>query len=199
MSRSSSLSDSLAATAKEKKAEQKKPTDRDSKSKEKREEKNKGGKRRLIIAIVAFLIIAVIAFVFLTYFNSGLLLSVPFSTFKDNFNSAHHVAVIGTYANQTQYAYVAQCAVQLIQTIVHSRNVSFYLINQTSCTYQEGSLGKISIKNDTPSNCLLSTKSYPTVFLNYSEMDHQLITLENIYIYGDKTYMSQCPIAVDLS
>jgi hypothetical protein len=188
----------LATAAKERKTELKKPSERsDSKSKEAAKEEKKGIRRTRIIVIAAFLIIFVIALVSIIFL--GLPLSVPFSTFKGNFDASQHVAVIGTYKNQTQYAYVAQCAIQLIQTIVHSRNVSFYLINQTLCVYQEGSLGHISILNDTPSNCLFAAKPYPTVFLNYSEMNSTTITLDKIYIYGNKPYMSQCPIAVDLS
>ena len=188
----------MANAAKDKKAEQKKPADRsEAKSKEKPKEEKKGigTKRMIAIAALLIIIVAVIAFVVL----SNSLLTVPFSTFKSNFNAAQHVAVIGTYGNQTQYAYVAQCSIQLIQTIVHSRNVSFFLINQTLCTYQKGSLGNISIESDTPSDCLVNASSYPTVFLNYSETNSTVITLDKIYVYGDKAYMSQCPIAVDLS
>jgi len=129
--------------------------------------------------------------------------SVPFSTFKQNFDAAQRVAVVLTYGNQSQFVAESQCATQVIQLLAHSRNattIDFYILNQTMCTYPKGGLGhEVTILNDTPGNCLAMVGPEPTIFLNHSATNYSVVTAYRLYTYGNPAFMLGCPIAISLS
>lgn len=151
----------------------------------------------LMIAIPLILVFAVFVLVILPT------LTVPFSTFKSNFASAKRVAIIASYNVQAGSGATLECATQAVQVAAHSRNattIDFYVINQTSCLESVGGLGHVfTPAANTISNCLNSTKSETSLFLNYSATNDTLITPYKLYIYGNIEYMNHCPIAVDLS
>ncbi|MCL5238920.1 MAG: hypothetical protein M1286_00385 [Candidatus Marsarchaeota archaeon] len=142
--------------------------------------------------------------VFVIFFAVVLpMLSVPFSTFKSNFLSSTRIAVVAQYSNNSYSGAVLQCATQVVQVAAHSRNASsidFFVLNGTTCTYPVGGLGHtVNLATNTIQNCINMTMSEPSVVLNYSSTNQTRITTSRLYVNGDSPYMSQCPIAVDLS
>ncbi len=187
-----------AAEAKAKKEQAKIKKAEVAKVREEKEAKEGPGARTLLmIAIPVVLVILVFYFLILPS------LSVPFSTFKSNFNSAPRVAFFAVYANQSESGAVLQCATQAIEVTAQSRNAStidFYVLNQTSCTYPVGGLGHaVTLATNTISNCISMAGSEPSVYLNVTSSNRTFITAHRFYVYGNYQYMSQCPISVDLS
>ncbi len=168
---------------------------------EKKQQEKKGGSVVTLVALVLVLVAVVLIAFFFVLLPSQV--SVPFSTFKSNLNSASRVAVILTYGNQSQFVRESQCAAQMIQVMAHSRNattIDYYILNRTLCTYPVGGLGHtVSIANATPSKCLSMASAEPNVFLNYSQTNSSLVTAYKLYVYGNSQYMAACPISVDLS
>ncbi|MDE1874248.1 MAG: hypothetical protein KGI04_03990 [Candidatus Micrarchaeota archaeon] len=176
----------------------------DSKGKEKgKTDDKKAGRGRSGIG-TALMIAVPILLAFVAFFAVVLpSLSVPFSTFKGNFQAAQRVAVVASYYSQDQAGSVLQCATQAVQVAAHYRNattIDFFVLNGTGCTYPIGGLGHtVSLATNTTANCLNMTRSEPTLILNYSAVNRTSITPYRLYIGGDAAYMAQCPIAVDLS
>jgi cellobiose-specific phosphotransferase system component IIC len=186
----------MKKAAEEKAKQQKEP----SKAEGKKEQAKQAGSLRtgLMIAVPIVLAFAVFFIVILP------VLSVPFSTFKSNFQSAARIAIIASYGNQTGSGVTLQCAALVAYSVALSRSantIDFYVLNSSSCTsYPMGSLGhEANLATNTIGNCLNMTKSETSLFLNYSASNRTIVTPYRLYVYGNAQYMSQCPIAVDIS
>lgn len=170
---------------------------KESRERSERKQKESNLRNALLIAVPAVLAFAIFFFIVLPT------LSVPFSTFKDNFLASQRVALVASYTDPNQSGTVLQCATQLVQVVAHSKNataIDFYVFNDTACTYPVGGLGHtVTLATNTIQNCINMTRSEPTIFLNYSSMNSTSITPYKLYIGGDTQYMAECPIAVDLS
>jgi len=186
---------SVKKAAEEKAKQQKEP----SKAEGKKEQAKQAGSLRTGLMIAVPIILAFVVF-FIVILP---VLRVPFSTFKSNFQSAARIAIIASYGNQTGSGVTLQCATRAVQVAAHSRNattIDFYVLNSSSCTYPIGGLGhQVNLATNTIGNCLNMTKSETSLFLNYSADNRTIVTPYRLYVYGNAQYMSQCPIAVDLS
>lgn len=158
--------------------------------------------RQLLVAalVLAAVIVAVFALFFILM--NAAFVSVPFSTFKANFDSAPRVAVFVTYQNQTQYQLESHCSSWLVQSISSSRNVSmdFYLLNQTNCTFSSTGIGHLlnGIVTKQASYCQALEGAEPSILLNYAPVNITLVRANQLTIYGNAAYMASCPIAVNI-
>lgn len=185
---------------KEKPAKEKGGSAKGKKQEAKQEKQPKRGpsiRTPLMLGILLLIIFAIFIFVVLPT------LSVPFSTFKSNFASAKRIAVFAVYSNISQSGGVLGCATQVVQFAAHSRNatsIDFYVLNESRCTYPIGGLGHtVTLATNTIGDCLNMTSSETSIFLNYSAYNNTFVTPYKLYVYGNMQYMSECPIAVDLS
>jgi hypothetical protein len=172
-------------------------------AKQQAREKEKNGGRvpstLKTVAIVAVPVVLVLVLFFFVILPSQV--TVPFSTFKSNFEAAQRVAVVLMFNNQTRYVAELQCAPQLIQAIAYTRNrttIDYYQMNATECLYQLG-LGEVTPLNATTGSCLGMISSEPAVILNYSSTDYSVVTAYKLYVHGNAQFMQACPIAVDIS
>lgn len=157
------------------------------------------------LLIYAVIIVAIVAVAAMIYYSSSLNsnTSVPFSTFKQNFNSAKGVSISSTYSTEGQFINESQCFASIIQIVSHSRlpsTIAFYLINQTSCTYSTTGLGnKVNPIVTNASYCVSRAMNETGIFLNYSTSNSTYIQPQHMYIYGNSAYMKACPIAADFA
>ena len=153
-----------------------------------------------MIFVVVLLLLYLVYFIFSNY------VSIPFSTFKSNYLGAPEVGIVLGYSDIAQYSASLQCALTMMQVIanaraVHSWNttsIDFFVVNQTSCTYQKG-LGYANPINATSGECLALANAEPTIFLNYSYSNYTRILPSRLYVGGDAGFMQACPIAAEFS
>lgn len=171
------------------------------KGKQKEETKKKGMNRYTQAGLVVVVAAILIAVVYLLYTSAP----VSFSTFKSNFQSANKVSITATYYNTSQYADESPCMNSIIQVVAHTRKAStidFFFIDASNdtCTYPVGTVGgQISVGSSNSSRCLDIARSEPGIFLNYSQGNAKIVTPYRLTIYGNSTYMSSCPIAIELA
>jgi cytoskeletal protein RodZ len=183
-----------SAKASEKKAEQKG---------ERKEGQRKQPNSRIALIAVAVIVIAAAAFIIFS--NYQIISNVPFSTFKADIQGASRLSITATYYNDSQYAYESTCFTDIIQAIAHTRaasTIDFYIIDQpnNTCTYSKNGLGSsVNPITTNSSYCLSHAYSEDGIFLNYSSTNYTTITASRMYIYGNSAYMSNCPVAVELS
>ncbi|MDE1851654.1 MAG: hypothetical protein KGH69_03130 [Candidatus Micrarchaeota archaeon] len=175
--------------------------DKGSNQKKKEEKPKKGMSKYLQMALVLVVAAILIAVVYLLYTSAP----VSFSTFKSNFQSANRVSITATYYNTTQYADESPCMNSIIQVIAHTRKAStidFFFIDASNntCTYPIGTVGgQISVGSTNSSTCLNTARSEPGIFLNYSQGNAKVVTPYRLTVYGNSTYMSSCPIAIEMA
>ena len=157
-------------------------------------------------AIYAAVIIAVLILAAIIVYSVSLQsnASVPFATFKQNFNNAQRVSIASTYTTEGQFINESQCFSSIIQIVSHTRlpkTIDFYLINQTSCTYSKTGLGgQITPITANASLCVGRALNETGIFLNYTTTGNYTdIEPQHMYIYGNSSYMKACPIAADFA
>lgn len=152
-----------------------------------------------IVLAVAAIAVVLAAFYYLVLPSS----SVPFTTFKSNFDAGKRVAFFVTYGNQSQFAAESTCYTEIIHDVALSRNattIDFFILNSTTCTFSTTGLGKaVNISTASPAQCIARVASEPSIFLNYSATNRTVVKAYDLYQYGNAAYMSSCPIAVDIS
>jgi len=153
----------------------------------------------LAVSLIVVLVIVIAATLVVLLSRPG----VPFSTFKSNFYSASNVAIVATYANESQYIAESACFPTLREIVSEHRNAStvlFFLINasNSTCTFSP-TISPISIETKPASYCLSIANSEPSIFLNYSSTNSSIITAYRLKVFGNAQYMQQCPIAIDMS
>jgi len=153
----------------------------------------------LIVSLIVVLVIVIAALLTVLLSRPG----VPFSTFKSNFYSASNVAIVATYANESQYIAESACFPTLREIVSEHRNAStvlFFLINasNSTCTFSP-TISPISIETKPASYCLSIANSEPSIFLNYSSTNSSIVTAYRLKVFGNAQYMQQCPIAIDMS
>jgi len=178
------------------------------KKKEAPKARSNRGVMKIAVAVVVIVIIAAAAFAIYTYYNSiSGQHSASFSTFESNFNSAQRVAIFATAYNGTVLSSTVGCAtaviVQIVSSQAHHRDpgtIDYYVINQTSCVYAAGGLGKPTSNYTTTSlqNCLNVTGTEPTIYINYTATNSTIIRPEYFYTSGNSAYLAQCGIANEL-
>lgn len=169
-----------------------------------REEGARAHRRRAVYTVVA--IAAAMSIAYVLY--GGLSVPTSFSTFKSNFNSADSVAI---YVNDTNpyYTYAVTCADAIIQELVgptsahrNASTIKFFIIydNSTSCIYNPGIIGSAnsSYANATAEECLNYSRSMPSIFLRYSDVNSTIVTPNRLYISGDARMMTLCGIAYQI-
>ncbi len=160
----------------------------------------KSNKTTYAVIIIAILAVAAIIIYSVSFQSNA---SVPFSTFKQNFNNAQRVSITSTYNTEGQFINESQCFSSIIQIVSHTRlpsTIDFYLINQTSCTYSKTGLGnQVNPITTNASYCRGKAFNETGVFLNYSLGNYTYIEPQHMYIYGDSPYMKACPIAADFA
>ena len=177
--------------------------EKDSKKKNegKSEGKKKGMGRSMTIVLVVLTAAALIAALYLLYSSAP----VSFSTFKGNFQNANRVAITATYYNNSQYVDESPCMNSIIQVVAHTRKAStidFFFIDASNntCTYPVGTVGgQINVGTSNASRCLSIARSETSIFLNYSRGSGIVVTPNKLYVYGNSTYMSSCPIAIEMA
>lgn len=181
-------------TGTEKKAEQGK----EPKKEAKQAENSRPDYRIYIVSAIAIIIVAAAVLLLLPK-ASG----VSFSSFKQNFESANRVALVVYYQNASTYSAETVCATDLVEIIASHRNAStidFYTIDNSSCTYLPGGLGKPgNINTTSASTCLATAASVPSIYLNYSASNYTSIQPYSFKVYGNSKYMDSCPVAVEFS
>lgn len=179
--------------------QQRKPAPGEVKKAEKMPEA-KAPSRKYLYVIALVIIIAAAVIIALPYINS-----VSFSTFKSNFDNSQRVSLVVGYSNLTQYGLETPCFTSIVQVIAHSRKAStidFFLIDQqnSTCLYSKTGLGgDVNLTTASSSYCLGIAGSEPAIFLNYSSSNYTSVSLLRVNAYGNSAYMSQCPIAIELS
>jgi len=157
-------------------------------------------------AIYAVVIIAILAVAAIIIYSVSIQsnASVPFSTFKQNFNNAQRVSIASTYNTEGQFINESQCFSSIIQIVSHTRlpsTLDFYLINQTSCTYSKSGLGnQVTPITTNASFCRGRALNETGIFINYTGAgNYTYIEPQHMYIYGNSSYMRACPIAADFA
>lgn len=167
----------------------------------KNEVKKKGMGMPVTAVLVAAIAVVVIAAVYLLYSSAP----VSFSTFKSNFQNANRVAITATYYNNSQYVDESPCMNSIIQVVAHTRKAStidFFFIDASNntCIYPVGTVGgQINVGTSNASRCLGIAHSETSIFLNYSRGNGIVVTPNKLYVYGNSTYMSSCPIAIEMA
>ncbi len=158
--------------------------------------------RRLFTVFVLAMIIVIAAALVYTYVP-GSIGSMPFSTFKSNFDSAQRIAVLATYNNATEFNSESICFTDIIEIMSRRRDpstIDFFATNSTECTYSPNGLGHaINPMITTPQACIKDANSEPGLFFNYSLTNKTVIASNHMYIYGNDQYFSKCPLAADFS
>lgn len=161
----------------------------------------KSNKTLYAAVIIAVLVVAAIIIYSISPQSNA---SVPFSTFKQNFNNAQRVSIASTYTTEGQFINESQCFSSIIQIVSHTRlpsTIDFYLINQTSCTYSKTGLGnQVTPITANASLCRGRALNETGIFLNYTTTGNYTdIAPQHMYIYGNSSYMKACPIAADFA
>lgn len=172
----------------------KKPDDKSSSSK----------KYAAVIGTIAIILIIAGALVY------GLSGSNPtsFSTFRSNYNSASRVAIYASAGtNGTGISSTIGCATALVESLIASpsshRNAStidFFIMNQTACVYENGVGGTVgNYTYNSPGNCINTSRSEPSIFINYSAVNSTVIKPTALYISGDAQFLSLCGVASEIT
>lgn len=172
-----------------------------------RKKKTYEGAAKYIVATVLVVIIIASAI-----FATGLLSKHPsnasFDAFKSNFNSAPRVNIFVAAYNGTVLSSTVGCATAVIEQIVASQanhrdasTIDLNIINETSCIRTVG-LGTSNVSNYTTTslqNCLNTSDTEPSIFINYSLTNTTIIKPDALYVSGDSMFLSECGIASEIS
>jgi hypothetical protein len=173
------------------------------KGKSKELEESPGRNYLPIIAGIAFIII-VLLLTYLYFSSAQSSITVPFSVFESNLNSAQKLFITVTFHNASQYTDLSICSTSITQVLAQKRKSStigvfFINLGNSTCQY-DNSLGyPITLNTSNSTYCQSLAKTEPGIFLNYSSQNSTIITSKHIYIYGNASYMHTCAIAADFS
>jgi hypothetical protein len=155
--------------------------------------------------IIVVLIIGVAIFA-----NSLLTIKQPntsFNVFSKNFDSAQKVNIFVYDPNSTVYQGTFGCASSVIIQIIanktshrNSSTIDFNVVNQTSCIRSNG-LGGATSNYITTSlqNCLNTTATEPTLYINYSAHNTTIIRPEYLYVSGNLLFLKECGVASEIT
>ena len=177
------------------------PTTKAQPVKEKKQAQGPRGKTTVYAAIALIIIVAAAVAVYLAYYGGSSNSNASFSTFKSNFDSAQRVAVLLSFSNNTQLNYELECSTTVLQVLSSKRSpssIDFFEINQTGCDYSAGLGYPINLTSPNITTCLSKAQAEPGIFFNYSATFSNTITQRHMYISGNSTFFTSCPIAVDL-
>lgn len=165
-----------------------------------------GSSSRKYAAIIGIAVIIVIIAGAAAY---GLMGSKPtdFSTFRNNFNSAGRVAIYTTGHNGTALSATIGCATAVIESIVgnpsthrDSNTIDLFVINQTECAFENGVGGTVgNYTFNSISNCVNASRTEPSIFINYSDVNTTIVKPTSLYIYGDTQFLSLCGVATEIT
>jgi hypothetical protein len=184
-----------------------KPTKKEEKAKEKKPEQAKGGAAKYVIAILIIVVIIIVALFAGVILNPKSPNNSSFETFKKNYDSAARVNIFVAGYNGSILSSTIGCATAIIEQTVASKTnhrnsstIDLNIINQTSCIRSKG-LGVIGANYITTSlqNCLNTTATEPTIYINYSKQNTTIIRPEYLYVSGDALFLSECGLAPEIS
>lgn len=174
-------------------------------SQSKRSKRSAGGAKYIVGIILVVLIIGVAIFA-----NSLLMAKPPntsFNAFSRNFATAQRVNIFVADPNSTVYQGTFGCASSVIIQIIanktshrNSSTIDFNVVNQTSCIRSRG-LGGATSNYITTSlqNCLNTTATEPTLYINYSSQNTTIIRPEYLYVSGTLLFLRECGVASEIS
>ncbi len=162
------------------------------------------GKKFIAVIVFTVIIVAVIAGGLVYGLNATTGTSI--TTFESNFDAAPHVAVVVYGANNTALSPAIDCASNLIEQLTSTHGsahkdpttISYFVMNQTSCSYTTTGLGSPSNSTST-AQCLKMSTSTPAIFINYSLVNKTVITTDTLYVSGDVRFMIQCGVASEIT
>lgn len=164
------------------------------------------GKAKYIVAIIFIVIIIGVAIF------AGSTLSTQgnnFNAFKQNFDTAPRVDLFVAAYNGTVLSSTIGCATSIIEQIIASKTnhrapstIDFNIINKTSCIRSPGLSSNSSTSNyitTSLQNCLNTSNTEPSIFINYSSTNVTIIKPRSLYISGTLIFLRECGIASQLS
>ncbi len=181
-------------------------------SKETKESAPAKGRQGVGVAKYIIAIIIIVVIIGVALFAGSLLSTKPnssssFETFKENYDSAARVNIFVAAYNGTVLSSTIGCATAIIEQTVGSKTdhrnastIDLNIINQTSCIRSTG-LGVIGANyiNTTLQNCLNTSSTEPSIYINYSLQNTTLIRPDYLYVSGDALFLSECGLAPELS
>ncbi|MDE1871052.1 MAG: hypothetical protein KGI06_02315 [Candidatus Micrarchaeota archaeon] len=173
-----------------------------------RSQRKNPGAAKYIVATILVVIIIIAAIFADSLFPKVATPSSSFTVFKNNFNSAPRVNIFVAAYNGTVLSSTVGCATAIIEQIVASRSnhrnastIDLNIINQTSCIRTTG-LGTKNVSNYTTTslqNCLNTSSTEPSIYINYSATNTTIIRPEYLYMSGDSMFLSECGLASEIS
>ncbi len=166
-------------------------------------------KPRIRTSLIAVVIFAILAIVFTSlFFGLSRYGSTDFASFQSNFNSAKSVAIYINDTNSSIFPVQVSCATALIEelsgpTLAHrnASTINLFVLYNDSCVYKAGGLGTV-ITNYTyvsKQECLNYSKSMPSIFIGYSDVNNTAVMPSKLYFTGDSAFMRQCGIAYQIT
>lgn len=158
-----------------------------------------------IIIIVVIVGIAIFASALLANNHGGS--NSSFLIFQKNYDSAPRVDIFVTAYNGTILSSTIGCATAVIEQLVanksehrNSSTIDLNIINQTSCIRSPG-LGKGAPNYTVTSlqNCLNTSSTEPSIYINYSRSNQTIIKPEYLYVSGDAVFLQECGLASEFS
>lgn len=164
------------------------------------------GSAKYVIAIIIIFIIIAAAIVTNLLLNQKSQPSTSFDIFKKNYDAAPTVNIfVGDY-NTSAFSITIGCATSLIEQIVASQSyhrnastIDLNIVNQTSCIRTNG-LGVTggNYINTTLQNCLNTSSTEPSIYINYSSVNTTIIRPEYLYFAGNLLFLRECGVAPEM-
>lgn len=162
-----------------------------------------------IAAIVIIILIIAVAIFAAGLLNTGSnnSSSASFDAFMKNYNSAPRVNIFVTSYNGTVLSGTVSCATAIIEKLVASRTnhreastIDLNIINETTCIRSTG-LGNSTANYTTTTlqNCLNTSSTEPSIYINYSTNNVTIIKPDYLYISGDSLFLRECGLASEIS
>ncbi len=166
----------------------------------------KGSMRRKYAAVIG-IVVVIVVIAGATVYGLSSAKATSFGTFKGNFDSAPRVAIYATGYNGTALSATIGCATAVIESVVGSptshRNAStidLFVLNQTSCAYENGIGGTITNYTfNSISNCVRTSSSEPSIFINYSSVNVTIVKPTSLHIYGNSEFLALCGVASEIT
>jgi hypothetical protein len=168
----------------------------------------KGPWAKYVVAIILIIVIIGVAIFAGAILNNKQAPNGNFNVFKQNFDSAPRVNIFVAAYNGTVLSSTIGCGTAVIEEIVGSRTehrnsstIDLNIVNQTSCIRSKGLGEETTNVTITTSlqNCLNTTNSEPTLYINYSMTNKTIITPDYLYVSGDATFLRECGVAAQIT
>lgn len=169
--------------------------------------KGKGSGMKYIVSIIIIVLIIGVAIFASSFLNTPGTGNNSFSVFEKNYDSAPRVNIFVAAYNGTVLSSTIGCATAVIEQLIASRanhrdagTIDLNIINETSCIRSVG-LGNTSRNYTVTSlqNCLNTSSTEPSLYINYSMTNVTIIKPEYMYISGSALFLRECGLASEFS